>query len=160
MLTALLIPLTYFIGRIISYYSKEEIKGKNKIFNKIQKTLLILIILYTIYLLGVTELIVIIGFIITAIVFFFLKFENKKVLDYLLLGLIIGYLFNNYYLILLVCAYFYFKSNNDYLKKEKISNSLFQNSTFIITYLIAYFLSDPLTAIISSGVLVSLIRKW
>lgn len=121
----ILLPIiSYYIGLIITKYAHEELDNKSKIFRKLRLLTLSLIIAVALFETFSSNLIysVIVGTI-SFLLFFvipkkILK-QSGKLLKYIFLGIITGALTNNFYVILLICILFYFKSNTIFFSKER-----------------------------------------
>ncbi len=85
--------------------------------------------------------------------------EYKDLITSILLGLLIGYSYDNFLLVLLVSIFYYFKSSLDYLNKTLLYKSLTGLVLVILFALLAIALHNGLLTIIACAGLIRFLRE-
>lgn len=150
----------YVIGYFITHYTIEEVKKKQETFRKLIKYSLIALSFLTLY--EAAQLtdyfFTSVFFLITGSILYLLP--EKKVISYkkfltpILMGVVLGVLFQNNFIVLIACSYYFFKSNYDYLKKNYLFNSWKSFTLLLIFYFSVIFLSNYFSINVYSAVLI------
>jgi len=160
MLQILLIPLSYLIGFFAAHYSIDELKNKDKIFEKIVKVLSILLIIAVFYYsFMINYSFTTITFFLAIILFHFLNINYTDALEFSIIGLILGVFYSNNIILLAACALTYFTAGYDYLNNKFFVNSLKNLLLFLFFAAFSSFFNNAVIAGIASAGLIRLLRK-
>jgi len=154
----ILLPImTYLIGYFISYYSIQEIKGKQKIFQYLINSLKIILIIFVIIELIIAKefiQLILLPIILLIALLLIRKLKKKELINSMLLGVILGTLYNNDFIVIIICSIIFFRANKDYLNKRLIVNSLKKILALTLIGIFSALISNNYLLIISSALLI------